>query len=118
MARKDYMIVRLKHLPPDIMELYNLMQKITPDGWVYISNEKGMYGLKNSTVLAYQNLKKNLKPFSYYPIEGTVEMWRHERRKTRFCVCVDDFDIKYFNQNDTNDLQKALNNSYKCTVDW
>ena len=74
MARKEYMRVKLKHLPPDIIEYYNLMDKVTPDGWIYIQIEKGMYGLKNAAVLVYQNLIKNLEPFGYHPIEGTVGM--------------------------------------------
>ena len=118
MVRKEYMRVQLKHLPPDIIAQYNLLDKATSDGWVYIAIEKGMYGLKSAAILAYNNLKKNLEPYGYYPIEGTVGMWRHKTRKTRFCVCVDDFGIKYFNKNDIDHLLDALNNSYNYTIDW
>ena len=68
MAQKEYMRVRLKHMPSAIVEFSNLLDKATSDGWIYISIEKGMFGLKNAAVLAYQNLKKNLEPFDYHPI--------------------------------------------------
>ena len=45
-------------------------------------------------------------------------MWKHNVRRTTFCVCVDDFGVKYFTQDDANHLLKAIGASYRYTVDW
>ena len=117
MARTEYMKVKIKFLPQDIIEKYNLRELVTADGFVYIAIDKGMYGLRNAAILAYDNLKKNLEPHGYTPIAGTVGLWKHETRRTKFCVCVDDFGVKTYNNHDTTHLLNALQASYKITID-
>ena len=77
-----------------------------------------MYGLKQAAILAYENLVSNLSKHGYKPIPHTVGMWKHISRKTVFCLCVDDFGVKYYNVDDANHLLDALRKSYKITVDW
>jgi hypothetical protein len=117
MARTEYMKVKIKFLPQDIIDKYNLGELTTADGFVYIAIDKGVYGLRNAAILAYDNLKKNLKPHGYTPIAGTVGLWKHETRRTKFCVCVDDFGVKTFNNHDTTHLLNALQSTYKITID-
>ena len=62
-----------------------------------------MYGLKQAAVLAYNHIKKTLAPHGYEPVQGTTGLWKHKTRKFSFCLCVDDFGIKYF------DKKKMLN---------
>jgi hypothetical protein len=118
MKRKEYMKARLRDFPPNIIEQYGLMDLVTPDGYVYVMINKGMYGLKNAAILAYDNLKRNLEPFGYYPIEGTTGMWGHKTLRTRFCLCVDDFGLKFYSRTDAEHFLKALGTNYKYTVDW
>ena len=89
------MQVRYKRIPPDIKERYSFKDKVTAHGYIYIHIKKGMYDLKQVAILAYDNLQRNLKPFGYDPVIGTVGIWQHEARPTNFCLCVDDFVIKY-----------------------
>ena len=77
-----------------------------------------MYGLKQAAILAYEHLKDNLAKEGYSPIAGTVGMWQHNTRPTKFCVCVDDFGIKYYSKDDALHLIKSLEKYYKCTKDW
>ena len=77
-----------------------------------------MYGLKQAAILAYQQLKKVMKPFGYEPVPGTAGMWKHVSRKTVFCTCVDDFAVKYFSKDDANHFLQALTSKYKYTMDW
>ena len=65
------MKARAKYLPMDIIEHYNLRDLITKDGFVFIRIDKGMYGLRNAAILAYDNLRKNLEPWGYLPVDGT-----------------------------------------------
>ena len=94
--------------------------RIYASWWLYIhvKIKKGMYGLKQAAVLAYDQLVAHLKPFGYYPCPQTTGIWRHETRPTRFCLCVDDFGIKYFSQADADHLLSALKSKYKITTDW
>ena len=52
-----------------------------------------MYGLKQASVLAHQNLTKLLTEGGYEHILGSLGMWKHITRKTIFCLCVDDFGV-------------------------
>ena len=45
-------------------------------------------------------------------------MWGHTTKKTKFCLCVDDFGIKYFSKADADHLLKALGHCYTYTADW
>ena len=118
MEQPEYMKVQARHIPADILLQYNLQDKVTNDNCVYIKIKKGMYGLKQAAVLAYNNLKKNLKPAGYTPIIGTVGMWQHTTRRTKFCLCVDDFGIKYYTKEDAHHLLQAIGQHYKYTTDW
>ena len=41
----------------------------------------------------------------------------HTDRKTVFCICLDDFGVKYYSKVDTDHLINALKD-YKITIDW
>ena len=117
MQRPEYMKVHIRYFPQEIISKYNLNDKVTDDNHIYIKIKKGMYGLKQAAVLAYNQLVEKLKPFGYFPSKNTSGMWEHETRKTRFCLCVDDFGIKSFSTEDTNHLLNALRATYKISVD-
>ena len=72
-----------------------------------------MYGLKQAAILAYNNLKGHLKPFGYTPVIGTVGVWQHATIQTKFCLCVDDFGIKYFSEEDAQHLLHAIGSNYR-----
>ena len=116
MARPEFMKMPIKAIPQDIIDYYNLFDK-AHDGYTYIQINKGMYGLKQAALLAYNQLVTFLKPAGYEPIENSVGMWRHKTRKTLFSLCVDDFGIKYMNTSDLNHLLSTLRNNYTVTLD-
>ena len=118
MSQPEYMKIHIKNFPQDIIDQYGLLQKVTADGYVYVKIKKGMYGLKQAAVLAYDQLVEHLAPFGYYPCPQTTGIWRHTTRKTRFCLCVDDFGIKYFSKADADHLLNALQSKYKISTDW
>ena len=94
MKEDEYMKVTYKHFPDNIRTRYKLHEKVTASRHIYLKIKKGMYGLKQATILAYDNLEKNLAQYGYRPIVGTTGMWEHDTRPTKLCVCVDDFGIK------------------------
>ena len=117
MGTAEYMRIPVRYLPQDIIDKYNLATKLH-NGYIYCRIKKGMYGLKQAAILAYKQLKKNLAPHGYEPIPHTDGMWKHKTRKTTFCLCVDDFGVKYFNKDDANHLIAALQHNYQVKTDW
>ena len=113
----EYMRVPYKHFPADIRQRYNL-DTIVHDNYIYIRIQKGMPGLKQAALLAYEHLKSSLAPYSYYPIPGTIGLWKHKTRRTIFCLCVDDFGIKYWSKEDADHLCNAIGANFRFTVDW
>ena len=77
-----------------------------------------MYGLKQAAILAYRHLQGNLLQYGYKPIIGTVGLWEHQTRPTKFCVCVDEFGIKYSSKADADHLLASLAKHHKLTTDW
>ena len=98
MDRSEFMKVPLKHFPANIKKRYNLNSLIKPTEHVFIKIKKDMYGLKQAAILAYNNLIFNLKQDGYFPILHTDSYWQHEKYPTIFCLCVDNFGVKYFHK--------------------
>ena len=52
MNRYAYMCMQLDMFPDDVIEEYNLRDKVEPNGYVYIEICKGIYGLPQAGLLA------------------------------------------------------------------
>ena len=114
----EYMRIHGKYFFDDIRTKYNIDQIIADDGYVYCRLKKGMYGLKQATRLAHDKLVQHLKPYGYKPDPLRPNLWTHKTRKTKFCLCVDDFGVKTYNHDDTNHLLSALKAAYNVTIDY
>ena len=117
MTRPEFMKIPWKYIPEDIRRRYQLYDMVAPDGHIYVKIKRGMYGLKQAAVLAYDNLVNNLSASGYSPVPTTIGMWKHNTRQTKFCLCVDDFGIKYYSDDDAHHLLTALQKNYAVTVD-
>ena len=117
MPSPEFMRVPLKFFPPDIIKRYNLMTLVHTDGHVYIKIKKGMYGLKQAALLAYQHLSTILKNGGFFPLPNSLGLWTHKTRNILFCLCVDDFGIKYFNDDDLHHLKQTVEKGYTCKLD-
>jgi hypothetical protein len=114
---REYMRIHSKYFNKEFRKLYNINEIIADDGYVYCEILKGMYGLKQAAILAYLQLKEKLQRHGYEPIPCSNGLWRHRERKTIFALCVDDFGIKFFNEDDANHLIATLEKYYKISVD-
>jgi hypothetical protein len=79
----EYMSMLLSRFPEEIITKYNL-RALAVDGWVYKEIRKGMYGLKQTGLLATQLLQKRLAPFGYYPAHHIPGLWLHKTRPIAF----------------------------------
>ena len=61
MHQPEFIKLLTKYIPPDVFSKYNLQTKIK-NGYEYCKIKKGMYGLKQVALLAYNFLKQNLEP--------------------------------------------------------
>ena len=116
MINYQYIRIPLKYLTQEIRNEYNTLDIVDND-YVYIEIGKGMYGLKEAGTLAFNYVVENLKPHGYHLMELTSGLWKHEIWKTTFELCVDDFVVKYHNQNDLEHLLNALNTKYEISTD-
>jgi hypothetical protein len=118
MKNPEFMRLKYKYFPEDIRKQYKLDTFVASDGYIYIRIRKGMYGLKQAALLAYRHLVNQLAPHGYHPCPYTTGLWSHDTRQTKFCLCVDDFGVKYFSKDDANHFLESLRAHYKISVDW
>ena len=83
MQDPEFMKVPIKYFPQDICNRYNLLSKVHK-GYIYIRIKKGMYGLKQGALLAFETLETLLLDAGYVPILGSTGMWKHSTRPTIF----------------------------------
>jgi hypothetical protein len=115
----QYMKIHRKYLPDEVISEYNLTPAhFDSKGYCYLEIRKGMYGLKEAAILAYEQLVAHLKPYGYHPVPQTPGLWRHTTKPTTFTLAVDDFGIKYFTKSDADHLFAALETKYVITKDW
>ena len=112
------MKISLTSVPEDIITQYQLQNLTTPSNHILIKINTGMYGLKQAAILAYKHLVNNLGQHGYRPLPHTVGLWKHDTRKIMFCLCADDFGIKYFHTDDVHHLFTSLCQFYKISPDW
>ena len=117
MPHPEYMCIHQKFIPQDIINRYNLHSMFHND-YIYCEINKGVYGLPQAALLAYQQVCTHLKLSGYIPIDGTSRMFKHLTCPTILCLCVDDFEIKYFSTDDAHYLLTSLQSKYKYSVDW
>ena len=77
MRRPEFMRILLKLLPEDVIVRYNSRDIVSADGYIYIRITKGMYGLKQAAILAYDQLVKNLANHGYHLCKYTMGLWAH-----------------------------------------
>ena len=94
MDRYEYMHIPAKDIPTNIMEQSNLAP-LVHHGHVLTEIRKGMNGLPQAGILAYNRLVKHLALSGYTPVQPTPGLFRHATRPVTFSLVVDEFAIKY-----------------------
>jgi hypothetical protein len=100
LPRYEYIRLPLSIIPDEIITKYNL-KPISVGGWVYLEIRKGLYGLKQSGLLANQ-----------------LGLWLQKKRQIAFTLVVDDFAVRYLGKDNAHHLQNSLLRHYEITTDW
>jgi hypothetical protein len=75
----QYMKVHRRYIPQEIIDEYGLTDAdFDSKGYVYMEIQKGMYGLKEASILAHEQLCEHLRPYGYSPMPFTPGIWRHD----------------------------------------
>jgi hypothetical protein len=83
LGRFEYMVINLLSLPQETIDKYDL-NELAHDGRVYIKIQKGMYGLPQAGILAYELLQRSLAKDGYRPTTHTHGLWTHDTRPISF----------------------------------
>jgi hypothetical protein len=81
-------------VPDKIMDEYNL-HALVHNGYLYVKERKGMYGLPQAGLLANVILAKRLAKHGYSPVPHTCGLWTHKWRPVKFSLVLDDFGVMY-----------------------
>ena len=71
----EYMLILYSYIPTAIRDLYNLDEIVIEDGYLYIKIKKGVYGLKQVALLAFNNMIPNLLKHGYSLVPNTTSIW-------------------------------------------
>ena len=107
----------MSDIPDDVIAHYNLKEKQTKYGFIYIEVRKGMYGLSQAGQLAQELPEERLEENGYHQSEFTPGLWLHDWRPIQLYLVVDDFRIKYIGEEHKQHLISAIQKHYECTVD-
>ena len=71
----ELMRIPLNITPQEIIDSYNITALVEDQRWIYMRIKKCMYGLKQSGIIANQELVKHMAPFGYHPVQHTPGLW-------------------------------------------
>ena len=109
--------IKLSDIPEEIINEYNLHEKYTSAGHVYIVADKSMYGLPQAGIIANKLLEKHLNEHGYRQSKLLPGLWKHDTRPIQFTLVVDDFGVKYAGKENVVHIKKALEQHYQIKCD-
>jgi hypothetical protein len=118
LLRPKYIRIKLSDLPDEIIAEYQLHEKATHHGMVFVAVTKGMYGLPQAGLLANELLEKRLNQHGYFQNKLVPGFWRHLTRPIQFVLTVDDFSVKYVGREHAEHLYQVLCKHYHVPTDW
>jgi hypothetical protein len=116
LPKPEYMWIQLSMLPDNIFEKYNLPD-LAHNGRVLVEIQSAIYGLPHAGRIAQERLVKHLADKGYHQCPSTPCLFKHETRPVAFALVVDDFGIKFKEQENADHLINSLQEIYKLTVD-
>jgi hypothetical protein len=77
LAHPEYIQIKISNIPEEIINEYNLRNKVTESGHVHIEANKGMYGLPQAGLIANELLKKQLNERGYHQSKLILGLLTH-----------------------------------------
>ena len=79
MKQLQHMFIHKKLIPQEVLNEYDII--FNDRDFTYVEIRRGVYGLKEAGVIAFDQLIQKLKRFGYEPMLQTPGLWRHTSRK-------------------------------------
>ncbi len=118
LLRPEFIGLKLTDIPNEVIKEYNLKEKATKNGSIYIKAKRGMYGLSQAGLLANELLEKRLNKHGYRQSKLVPGLWKHDTQPIQFTLVVDDFGVKYVGKKHAQHLKNTLKEHYKLTCNW
>ena len=112
------MRLKLADLPNHVIEQYNLRERVTKDGYIYLEIRQVMYVLLQTGILAQQQLENRLNKEGYQQSKLTPGLWTHTTRPICFTLCVENFGVKYVGKAHAQHLMTFLKQHCTISHDW
>lgn len=84
MIEPEFVRIKTKCFLEDIVKQYSIQETIAQEGYVYCKIKRGIYGLKQVTWLAWNQLVKSLAINGYKPDTYAPNIWIYYTLKTNF----------------------------------
>ena len=95
MERYKYFHMKLELFPKDVIDEYNLHNKVDANGNVHCKVQWGIYGLPQAGIIAQEFLEKYLRKVGYTQSKTPPGYWKHITwQPISFTLVVDNFGIK------------------------
>ena len=108
----EFIKIKLRDIPEEIINKYNLREKPTSAGHVYIVASKSMYGLLQAGIITNKLLKKRLIDHRYRQSKLVPGLWKHDTRPVQFTLVLDNFGVKYVDKEHALHLKKATTSTF------
>jgi len=118
MKRYEYFRMKIDLFPQDIIEEFNLLDKVDHGGNVFCEVRCGMYGLPQAGIIAQDLFEERLIVAGYHQSKLTPGFWAHNWRPISFTLVINDFGVKCINKDDVTHLLAALQKDYEVDTDW
>ena len=112
------MRINSKYFPTYIISRYHTDGLVVTYGYINIKIFKVMYGLKQASIIAYNQLIFHMETHGYYPVPFTTVIWAQKTSRTKRFLCVDDFVVKFFSKYYANHLLDYLKKHYVISTYW
>jgi hypothetical protein len=118
MALYEYFRMKLELFPDDMIEEYNIRNKVDSNRDVHCKVRRGVYGLPQVGIIAQDLLEERLLKAGYKRSKITPGYWTHQLQLISFTLVVDDFGIKYIGKEHIQHLINTLKENYDIEEDW
>jgi hypothetical protein len=99
----EYMTIPLALFAQWIIEQYDLNVHVL-NGKVHLELRCGVWGSPQAEILANKRLRQKMAPFGYHECLNMPGLWYYDSHPILFTLVVDNFGVKYINNNDMKQL--------------
>ncbi len=110
-------MIPLALFPEWIIEQY-ILKRHALNGKVHLKLRCAVWGLHLAGILANKQLGQKLALLAYHECLNMPGLWYHDTDLISFTLVVNNFSIKYINNNNAKHLRTSLKMAYKLTKDW